>query len=121
MKKLCGSLFWLAMCGLLVFGVIEPRFYGIIQSFMWVYVSLLLVCVVGAFVYIANCDDKEKLESHNKKRSAFMKVVGWIKTLAMFGALAYCGFTVLAGFFLVTALIGRAIPIAAETRLKDLE
>lgn len=121
MKKLCGSLFWLAMCGFLVFGVIEPRFYGIIQSFMWVYVSLLLVCVVGAFDYIANCDDKEKLESHNKKRGAFMKVVGWVKTLAMFGALAYCGFTVLAGFFLVTALIGRAIPIVAETRLKDLE
>ena len=121
MKKLCGSLFWLAMCGFLVFGVIEPRFYGIIQSFMWVYVSLLLVCVVGAFVSIANCDDKEKLESHNKKRGAFMKVVGWVKTLAMFGALAYCGFTVLAGFFLVTALIGRAIPIIAETRLKELE
>lgn len=121
MKKLCGSLFWMAMCGFLVFGVIEPRFYGIIQSFMWVYVSLLLVCVVGAFVYIANCDDKEKLESHNKKRGAFMKVVGWVKTLAMFGALAYCGFTVLAGFFLVTALIGRAIPIVAETRLKELE
>ena len=109
------------MCGFLVFGVIEPRFYGIIQSFMWVYVSLLLVCVVGAFVYIANCDDKEKLESYNKKRSAFMKVVGWIKTLAMFGALAYCGFTVLAGFFLVTSLISRAIPIVAETRLKELE
>lgn len=121
MKKLCGSLFWLAMCGFLVFGVIEPRFYGIIQSFMWVYVSLLLVCVIGAFVYIANCDDKEKLESHNKKRGAFMKVVGWIKTFAMFGALAYCGFTVLAGFFLVTALICRAIPLAAETRLKELE
>lgn len=121
MKKLCGSLFWLAMCGFLVFGVIEPRFYGIIQSFMWVYVSLLLVCVVGAFVYIANCDDKEKLESHNKKRGAFMKVVGWVKTLAMFGALAYCEFTVLAGFFLVTSLISRAIPIVAETRLKELE
>lgn len=121
MKKLCGSLFWMAMCGFLVFGVIEPRFYGIIQSFMWVYVSLLLVCVVGAFVSIANCDDKEKLESHNKKHGAFMKVVGWIKTFAMFGALAYCGFAVLAGFFLVTALIGRAIPIVAETRLKELE
>lgn len=121
MKKLCGSLFWMAMCGFLVFGVIGPRFYGIIQSFMWVYVSLLLVCVIGAFVYIANCDDKEKLESLNKNRGAFMKVVGWVKTFAMFGALAYCGFTVLAGFFLVTALIGRAIPIVAETRLKELE
>ena len=121
MKELRANLVWLAIFGFVVFGAIEPRFQGVVQSFMWVFVSLVLVCVVGAFVYIANCDDKEKLESHNKKRGAFMKVVGWVKTFAMFGALAYCGFTVLAGFFLVTDLIGRAIPIAAETRLKDLE
>lgn len=121
MKKLCGSLFWMAMCGFLVFGVIEPRFYGIIQSFMWVFVSLLLVCVVGAFVSIANCDDKEKLVVSAKKRSKFMRTVGWIKSFAIFGALAYSGFTVLAAFYLVTALLARTIPLAAETRLKELE
>lgn len=121
MKELCGSLFWMAMCGFLVFGVIEPRFYGIIQSFMWVYLSLLLVCVVGAFVSIANCDDKEKLVVSAKKRSKFMNTVGWIKSFTMFGALAYSGFTVLAAFYLVTALLARTIPLAAETRLKELE
>lgn len=121
MKELRANLVWLAMFGFVVFGAIEPRFYGVIQSFMWVYVSLLLVCVIGALVCVASCDDKEKLEPFKNKRGAFMKVVGWIKTFAVFGALAYCGFTVLAGFFLVTALIGRAIPIVADTRLKELE
>lgn len=121
MKELRANLVWLAMVGFVVFGAIEPRFQGVVQSFMWVFVSLMVVCVVGAFVYIANCDDKEKLAVSSKKRSKFMKTAGWIKSFAMFGALAYCGFTVLAGFFLVTALIGRAIPIAAETRLKELE
>ena len=50
-----------------------------------------------------------------------MKTVGWIKSFTMFGALAYSGFTVLAAFYLVTAFIARAIPIAAETRLKEME
>ena len=121
MKELRGNLVWLAMFGFVVFGAIEPRFQGVVQSFMWVFVSLLLVCVVGAFVYIANCGDKEKLVVIAKKRSKFMKTVGWIKSFTMFGALAYSGFTVLAAFYLVTALLARAIPLAAETRLKELE
>ena len=121
MKELRGNLIWLAMFGFVVFGSMEPRFQGVVQSFMWVFVSLLLVCVVGAFVYIANCDDKEKLVVSAKKRSKFMKTVGWIKSFAMFGTLAYSGFTVLAAFYLVTALLARTIHIAAETRLKELE
>ena len=121
MKDLRGNLIWLAMFGFVVFGAIEPRFQGVVQSFMWVYVSLLLVCVVGAFVSIANCDDKEKLVVIAKKRSKFMKTVGWIKSFAMFGALAYSGFTVLSAFYLMTALLARTIPLAAETRLKELE
>ena len=121
MKELRANLVLLAMFGFVVFGAIQPRFQGVVQSFMWVFVSLLLVCVVGAFVYIANCDDKERLAVSAKKRSKFMKTVGWIKSFTMFGALAYSGFTVLAAFYLVTAFIARAIPIAAETRLKELE
>ena len=121
MKELRANLVWLAMFGFVVFGAIEPRFQGVVQSFMWVFVSLLLVCVVGAFVSIANCDDKEKLVVSAKKRSKFMKTAGWIKSFAMFGALAYSGFTVLAAFYLVTALLARTIPLAAETRLKELE
>ena len=121
MKELRANLVWLAMFGSVVFGAIEPRFQGIVQSFMWVFVSLLLVCVVGAFVYIANCDDKEKLVVSAKKRSKFMKTVGWIKSFAMFGALAYSGFTVLPVFYLVTALLARIIPVAAENRLEGLE
>lgn len=121
MKELRANLVWLAMFGFVVFGAIEPRFQGGVQSFMWVFVSLLLVCVVGAFVYISTAEDKERLAASAKKRSKFTKTVGWIKPFAMFGALAYSGFTVLAAFYLVTALIGRAIPIAAETRLKELE
>lgn len=121
MKELRGNLIWLAIFGFVVFGAIEPRFQGIVQSFMWVFVSLLLVCVIGAFVYIANCDDKEKLVVSSKKRSKFMKTVGWIKSFTMFGALAYSGFTVLAAFYLMTALLARTIPLAAETRLKEME
>lgn len=121
MKELRANLVWMAIFGFVVFGAIEPRFQGVVQSFMWVFVSLLLVCVVGAFVYIANCDDKEKLVVSAKKRSKFMKTVGWIKSLSMFGALAYSGFTVLAAFYLVTALLARTIPLVAETRLKELE
>lgn len=121
MKELRGNLIWLAMFGFVVFGAIEPRFQWVVQSFMWVFVSLLLVCVVGAFVYIANCDDKEKLVVSAKKRSKFMKTVGWIKSFTMFGALAYSGFTVLAVLYLVTALLARTISLAAETRLKELE
>ena len=121
MKELRANLVWLAIFGFVVFGAIEPRFQGVVQSFMWVFVSLLLVCVVGAFVSIENCDDKEKLVVIAKKRSKFMKTVGWIKSFTIFGALAYSGFTVLAAFYLVTALLARAIPIAAETRLKELE
>lgn len=121
MKELRGNLIWLAIFGFVVFGAIEPRFQGVVQSFMWVFVSLLLVCVVGAFVYIANCDDKEKLVVSAKKRSKFMKTVGWIKSFTMFGTLAYSGFTVLAAFYLVTALLARTIPLAAENRLKELE
>ena len=121
MKELRGNLVWLAMFGFVVFGAIEPRFQGVVQSFMWVFVSLLLVCVVGSFVYIASCDDKEKLEVSAKKRSKFKSFVGWVKSFAMFGALAYSGFTVLAGFFLVTALLTMTIRVAVETRLKELE
>ena len=121
MKELRGNLIWLAMFGFVVFGAMEHRFQGIVQSFMWVFVSLLLVCVVGAFVYISTSEDKEKLAVSAKKRSKFMKTVGWIKSFAMFGALAYSGFTVLAAFYLVTALLARTIPLAAETRLKELE
>ena len=121
MKELRANLVWLAIFGFVVFGAIEPRFQGIVQSFMWVFVSLLLVCVIGAFVYISTTEDKEKLAVSAKKRSKFMKVVGWIKSFAMFGALAYSGFTVLAAFYLVTALLARTIPLAAETRLKELE
>lgn len=88
---------------------------------MWVFVSLLLVCVVLAFVYISTSEDKEKLAVRAKKRSKFMKTVGWIKSFAMFGALAYSGFTVLAAFYLMTALLARTIPLVAETRLKELE
>lgn len=121
MKELRANLVWLAIFGFVVFGAIEPRFSGIVQSFMWVFVSLLLVCVVGAFVYISTAQDKERLAVSAKKRSKFMKTVGWIKSFAMFGALAYSGFTVLAAFYLVTALLARTIPLAAETRLKELE
>lgn len=121
MKELRANLIWFAMFGFVVFGAIEPRFQGVVQSFMWVFVSFLLVCFVGAFVYIANCDDKEKLQVSAKKRSKFKSFVGWAKSFAMFGALAYSGFTVLAAFYLVTALLARTIPLVAETRLKELE
>lgn len=119
MKKLIGNIVWLVPFCLMVAVPTYPQVAGIAQALAWVYISLAIIAVPCVLVAVCIVK-KEDLESFAKKKGWLSKAFGWIKSISMFAAIAFAGFTVAAGIYLLLSLVSRLVQPLAEHRLKDL-
>jgi Trk-type K+ transport system membrane component len=121
MKKLIGNIIWLVTFCLMVAVPTYPQVAGIAQSLAWVFIILVSLSFPVVIAVICHTEKKEDLEKWAKKKSWLSTAFAWIKTFAMFAAIAFAGFTVAAGFYLMLSLICRLIRPFAEGRLDNLE
>lgn len=121
MKKLIGNIIWLVPFCLMVAVPTYPQVAGIAQALAWVFISLVILYVPCVIAAVCLADKKEDLEKWAKKKSWISRSFGWIKTLAMFAAIAFAGFTVAAGFYLMLSLIVRLVRPIAQQRLEKME
>lgn len=120
MKKLIGNIIWLVPFCLMLAVPTYSQVAGIAQALAWVFISLVIVSIPCIFAAIALAEKKEDLEKFAKKKSWFSTAFAWVKTIAMFTAIAFAGFTVAAGFYLMLSLIARLVRPLAEHRLKEI-
>lgn len=121
MKKLIGNIIWLVPFCLMVAVPTYPQVAGIAQALAWVYISLVIVAIPFMICVIFIAEKKDDLESFAKKKSWISAAFAWIKTIAMFTAVAFAGFTVAAGFYLMLSVIARVVRPLAEHRIKEME
>jgi len=118
MKKLIGNIIWLVPFCLMLAVPTYPQVAGIAQALAWVFISLVIVSIPCIFAAIALAEKKEDLEKFAKKKSWLSTAFAWVKTIAMFTAIAFAGFTVAAGFYLMLSLIARLVRPLAQHRLE---
>lgn len=118
MKKLIGFVVWLVPFCLMVAVPTYPQIAGIAQALAWVFITLIMLSVPFVVAGLCLAKTKEDLEKWAKKKSWFSTAVAWVKTFAMFAAIAFAGFTVAAGFYLMLSLIARLIRPIAQHRLE---
>lgn len=118
MKKLIGFIVWLVPFCLMVAVPTYPQIAGMAQSLLWVFLILLIISVPCIIAAALQAEKKEELETFAKKKSWLSVCFGWIKTFAMFAAIAFAGFTVAAGFYLMLSLIAQLVRPIAQSRLE---
>lgn len=120
MKKLVGNLVWLSVFSLMVCASLYPQVSGVAQSLAWAFNTLAVIAVPGLMVIVSLADKKEDLEKFAKERSALHPITGWIKTLAMFAAISFAGFTIAACIYIIVSLLARLVRPLAEQRLEKM-
>lgn len=120
MKKLIGNIIWLVPFCLMVAVPTYPQVSGIAQALAWVFISLVIISIPCMICAICLTEKKEDLEKMAKKKSWLYTSFAWVKTISMFAAIAFAGFTVAAGFYLMLSLIARLMRPLAEHRLKEM-
>ena len=121
MKKMIGNITWLVPFCLMVAVPSYPQLSGIAQALAWVFISLVILAIPLVICAIFAAEKKEDLEKMAKKKSWSANAFSWARTLAMFMAVAFAGFTVAAGFYLVLSIVARMIRPLAETRLDQIK
>ena len=120
MKKLIGNIIWLVPFCLMLAVPTYPQVAGIAQALAWVFITLVILSVPCVIAAVCLVDEKEELEKWDKKKSRISVAFAWVQTFAMFVAIAFAGFTVAAGFYLMLSLICRLIRPIAQHRLENM-
>lgn len=116
---------------LLGYGLWQPEsgLLNIVQAYIWLMMLISLLCmliVIGNIIaiYAATGEQKQTLVDYLGKilkpsdKSKFLKVIGWIRFVAVISCMAYIGWIVTSIFFAASSLLFRSTRSMAREVIK---
>lgn len=121
MKTVVNNLVWLALVSLMVCASIYPGVSSVAQAVIWVIIAVLTVIAPLGLAASVLADKDHLIKLAGTKKGVVRRIIGWIKLISTFSAIAYASFTVAAIFYLLCALMTILSVYVARDRLKDIE